>query len=424
MSTIIEGMGDALNNNQFKATFDSSRCNGTEFGPLKVAENQDYYGCLSLDGQPNGYGQMVTPLGTYTGEFQNGKRSGQGSFKDAMSKTNYIGTWSGEDEQLNDGEAIIEYADYKVYIGPVKDGKREGQGKLEGPGGPSWLYLYEGSFVNDQFSGTGSLTDTDGSLYKGPFSFNERSGWGETTYLDGSKHMGLYAKDSQNGFGVSRKVESIIDGKTTWGDLFTGDFTNGAPNYANGVGIVNNSLKTDGLNTMLLHASIFQTLADAEVIFLTLDLPKGVLDKETFHAEMVKNGSKLKKQETDAVFNWADRDNNGELSSTEFDSYILPINTNNFSQVTDIALYWLDFAGFELQLTGSWFVSNGVRSQAQWSDSLLPFFGDVNSDGKVTQEEYNAYFTCFAAHVDDDEAPIKDIIKVMFNKDIEVKEEE
>ena len=49
--------------------------------------------------------------------------------------------------------------------------------------------------------------------------------------------------------------------------------------------------------------------------------------------------------------------------------------------------------------------------------SLMPYWGDMNGDGEVTQEEFNNYFTCFAAHVSDNDIPLVDAVKMVFNKD-------
>ena len=47
----------------------------------------------------------------------------------------------------------------------------------------------------------------------------------------------------------------------------------------------------------------------------------------------------------------------------------------------------------------------------------MAYWGDMNGDGEVTQEEFSNYFTCFAAHVSDNEIPLVDAVKMVFNKD-------
>ena len=82
-------------------------------------------------------------------------------------------------------------------------------------------------------------------------------------------------------------------------------------------------MKVDGINTFIAHAHVFETLKNAEVIYQTLNIKEDRgLDKQTFHSELAVYGSKLKKEETDAVFDWADRNRDGKISLTEYDAYI------------------------------------------------------------------------------------------------------
>jgi len=68
---------------------------------------------------------------TYTGEFKNDQRNGQGTY-----------TWS----------------DGQKYVGEFKYDKRNGQGTFTWPSGQK----YVGEYLNDQYNGQGTLTLSDG----------------------------------------------------------------------------------------------------------------------------------------------------------------------------------------------------------------------------------------------------------------------
>lgn len=87
---------------------------------FKAADGKNFsYTGEVVDGEPNGKGTGIYPLGNYTGEYKNGLRHGKGSFE------------------------TIE----------TKDGSNK----------------YNGAFLNDEYS-DGTLTLSDGSYYKGTFS--------------------------------------------------------------------------------------------------------------------------------------------------------------------------------------------------------------------------------------------------------------
>ena len=198
-----------------------------------------------------------------------------------------------------------------------------------------------------------------------------KSGWGSTLFKDGSKHLGEYSNDKADGFGVLRKVYSKTAQKTTWGDLYTGEFKDGQPE-GYGVGITaGKGMNFDGVNTFVAHAKVFDTLKDSEVIYQTLNIKEDRgLDKQTFHSELAVYGSKLKKEETDAVFDFADKDKDGKISLVEFNSYIFAVNLDNMEQVMDISLSWLDIANFAPSINGQWLAGGNIRDPAINSGSM------------------------------------------------------
>ncbi len=69
-----------------------------------------------------------------------------------------------------------------IYVGEVKDGKRNGIGTLTLPDGE----MYEGEFKDGEYNGRGTLTLPDGETYEGEF--KDGKPWTVTfTDLDGSK---------------------------------------------------------------------------------------------------------------------------------------------------------------------------------------------------------------------------------------------
>ena len=80
----------------------------------------------------NGYGSKLTEIGTFYGNFENGKPNGKGMVR-----------------LLDGGE----------YVGDFVNGKMEGQGTLKNAEGRTFI----GSFKNNKFTGEGTTVDEDGS---------------------------------------------------------------------------------------------------------------------------------------------------------------------------------------------------------------------------------------------------------------------
>ena len=78
-----------------------------------------YHGVI-LNGEANGYGQMVHPnIGSFTGYFVNGKREGIGTFQWLVGDQ-YVGNWKND---MMSGEGVYTFADGFSIRGPWEDNK-------------------------------------------------------------------------------------------------------------------------------------------------------------------------------------------------------------------------------------------------------------------------------------------------------------
>jgi hypothetical protein len=156
----------------------------------------------------NGKGTMIYSTGhKYVGEFEEGKRHGQGiiympggrtvegqfrqnaPIKGTYTYPNgqvYTGTWEFYE---SNGQGTLKYSDGRIYEGEFKSGLRNGQGVITWPDGRR----YEGWFVRGKRTGEGIMTYPDGRVYKGDFLDGERSGRGVMTLPNGERLEGQFA---------------------------------------------------------------------------------------------------------------------------------------------------------------------------------------------------------------------------------------
>ena len=171
--------------------------------PLRAIADQ----CVEGD-CVNGKGTMIYSTGhKYVGEFEEGKRHGQGiiympggrtvegqfrqnaPIKGTYTYPNgqvYTGTW--EFYERN-GQGTLKYSDGRTYEGEFKSGLRNGKGIMTWPDGRR----YEGWFVRGKRTGEGIMTYPDGRVYKGDFLNGERSGRGVMTLPNGERLEGQFA---------------------------------------------------------------------------------------------------------------------------------------------------------------------------------------------------------------------------------------
>ena len=240
-------------------------------------------------GEAHGYGEFEAsrnyskPLGfviSYKGSFNEGDRDGEGEavYSRDTSKSTYTGQWlknkphgkglmtydpatdtsliKYEGTLINgepSGFGTYTYNDGSKYIGEIKEGRLEGQGKMY-----SKDIIHEGEFKNNVPDGKGVRTQTDkkltgifkgwnlngqgkiefasGDVLEGLFKNNRPSGQGSYTIDNGTKISGTFTTDSANNPIV------IGTGNIEYpnGDIFSG-FVNeylerkqGTLEYANG----------------------------------------------------------------------------------------------------------------------------------------------------------------------------------------------
>jgi hypothetical protein len=121
------------------------------------------------------------------------------------------------------GYGILKWKSGQMYMGQFKSDKRSGLGKLADVQGK---LIYEGSFDNDVFSGSGILTSEDGSVYKGDFAVGLKEGMGVQTWPNGEKYVGEWHQNKKNGFGTVFFAKSDSINRL----YYTGNFINDEKN--------------------------------------------------------------------------------------------------------------------------------------------------------------------------------------------------
>lgn len=121
--------------------------------------------------------------GTYTGNRENGKKSGTGTFK-WNDGTVYEGEW--KEDKIN-GKGKLTIPDKGTYEGYFENGQKQGQGKYNFQNGD----IYEGNFSQDKMSGQGKYTFSNGDTYYGEFLDNQFNGQGTYT-INGKSYTGTW----------------------------------------------------------------------------------------------------------------------------------------------------------------------------------------------------------------------------------------
>lgn len=113
----------------------------------------------------------------YQGEWHEGKANGQGVFVD-IEGSMYEGAWS-NDQQHGKGTETWNKGQIK-YTGDFQEGKKTGLGRFEFDGS-----YYEGEFVDGKFHGKGKYYFADsGKVYEGEFEDNNMHGNGVMVWPD------------------------------------------------------------------------------------------------------------------------------------------------------------------------------------------------------------------------------------------------
>ena len=95
-------------------------------------------------------------------------------------------------------QGVKKYKKGGLYTGELKNGKREGKGKMIYP--KDHIYIrYDGDWLNDKMNGTGIIITNNNSRYEGQVKNNQRNGFGKQTYPDGNKYEGEFTDGDLNG---------------------------------------------------------------------------------------------------------------------------------------------------------------------------------------------------------------------------------
>lgn len=152
------------------------------------------------------------------------------------------------------GHAIVSNENGDKYIGDIKNGKKEGKGKLEYANGWSydgeWKndmkngkgkevapdYTYEGEWKDDKFNGQGINFEENGSFYNGEWKDGLKNGYGRSfrnynimPELKGI-HEGIWKDNHYDGYGI---------GTNDNGDIFEGQWYFDKESYRLFIGKVN-----------------------------------------------------------------------------------------------------------------------------------------------------------------------------------------
>lgn len=191
--------------------------------------NGDKYSGEFKDGKLSGNGTYTFASGNkYVGEFKDGKLSGQGKFTFAKGDI-YVGDF--KDSSFN-GKGTFTFTNGNKYIGDFKDWKLNGQGTFNFANGD----VYVGDFKDGLFDGHGTRTYTNGNKYTGDFKDGKFTGQGNFNFANGSTYVGEYKDDKFNGHGTLNFAN---------GDRYIGQFKDDSFN-GQGTRIYNNGDKYVG----------------------------------------------------------------------------------------------------------------------------------------------------------------------------------
>lgn len=227
------------------------------YGTIKYVSGDLYEGQFAK-GLSNGYGTIRYKsdenLEKYSGNWENGKRSGfgaltmtdqsvleghweqgglkYGEFRDAEGRISY-GKWL--NNQIDEGTLFLPNGNQ--FTGVFKPDGSYDFGTLNMATGA----VYYGEFANGLFHGKGILTDENGIQYTGGFLEGLKSGVGVLRDLDGSVYTGEFANGYPHGRGRQSDVTGVTyvgswedgqkqgDGVLDFGDgtSYVGEFENG-----------------------------------------------------------------------------------------------------------------------------------------------------------------------------------------------------
>ena len=116
----------------------------------------------------------------YVGEFQNGKKNGQGTYTFATSGNKYVGEYK-NDMRSGNGTATYETGD--KYVGEFKNNKKT----------------------------VGTFLFSNGEKHVGEFKSDKYDGYGIHSYPDGNRHVGHYKNNQRS----EQVLSLLLVGKDT-----------------------------------------------------------------------------------------------------------------------------------------------------------------------------------------------------------------
>lgn len=130
----------------------------------------------------------------YIGQLKNGKKNGKGKMFYA-DKSYYDGEWNND---LKNGQGHQTLSNGDAYDGTFKNNLMEGYGNYTYKNGRT----YEGQFANNLMEGKGRYKFTTGNEYIGDFQKGLFNGKGTFLYSNGDRYEGLYKNGKKNGAGI------------------------------------------------------------------------------------------------------------------------------------------------------------------------------------------------------------------------------
>jgi len=170
----------------------------------------------------------LTTVNFRNDKWENGIKTGEGRYQDGA-RVDYQGSFV--NGQFH-GFGSVRYGDGSRYQGEWFEGSRKGQGTFVASNGDTFV----GQFSDDQFNGDGTLTKSNGDIYTGYWIDGELNGQGSLTTRDGMLYVGGFSDNLFHGSGTL----TYPDGGT-----YEGSFSNGLY-HGKGVEIYANGKKYEG----------------------------------------------------------------------------------------------------------------------------------------------------------------------------------
>lgn len=156
-----------------------------------IQNNPLMFPIVKQESGPDTYVLKFNRETSYEGELKDGKKEGIGKVTYLMGHI-YEGEFKSNKMH---GQGKLIYNDKAVYEGGFSEGKRAGKGTYTWPQGPK----YVGDWQNDMRHGMGAFTMTDGSAYIGEWKSDKRNGKGIYTWADNTQYEGMWKDDKRTG---------------------------------------------------------------------------------------------------------------------------------------------------------------------------------------------------------------------------------